>query len=467
MPGEPLAGDAAPAVTGAAADARLPLTAHPRTEVICWRGGQPVTVARFLAEVAALAPRLPARAHAINLCTDRYRALLGFAAALVRGQVTLLSADRAPQRLRALAARYPDAYVVADGPVDTALPVLRPDAAVPPKAGDAGAAVPAIPAGRIAAIAFTSGSTGEPAAHAKPWGALVAGAEAAAERFGLRATDGPPAAIVATVPPQHMYGFETTLMLPLHSAAAQVAGETFYPSDVAEALAAVPERRVLVTTPLQLRALLAAGSATAPPAPLAAVISATAPLSAALAEAVERAWNAPVLEIYGATEAGSMASRRTVADPDWLPYRTVALRPGGVSVAGIGPVPLADALEPSPDPLRAGRFRLLGRESDVVKLGGRRASLAELNRLLLGVDGVEDGVFLAPDDLESNPAARLSAFVVAPGRTAEDILSALRGRMEAIFLPRPVVLVRALPRDGLGKLPRRALLELRRAANLR
>ncbi len=182
---------------------------------------------------------------------------------------------------------------------------------------------------------------------------------------------------------------------------------------------------------------------------------------------MERAWGVPVMEIYGATEAGSMASRRTVADPDWLPYRTVSLRPGGVSVAGLGPVPLADALEPSPDPDRAGRFRLLGRESDLVKLGGRRASLAELNRLLLGVEGVEDGVFLAPEDLESNPAARLSAFAVAPGRTADDILSAFRGRVEAIFLPRPVVLVPALPRDGLGKLPRRALLELRRAANAR
>jgi acyl-coenzyme A synthetase/AMP-(fatty) acid ligase len=436
---------------------RLPLTARPASDVLCWRGGRAITVGRFLAEVAALAARLPDRPYAINLCTDRYRALLGFAAALSRGQVTLLCADRAPQRLRALAARFPHAHVVADGPVDTALPVLRPDSASPPATEGETAPAPLIPAEQVAAIAFTSGSTGEPAAHAKPWGALVSGAEAAAERFALRASDGPPAAVVATVPPQHMYGFETTLMLPLHSAAAQVAGETFYPSDVAEALAAVPARRVLVTTPLQLRALLAAG--TAPP-PLAAIISATAPLSPALAEAVERAWDAPVLEIYGATEAGSMASRRTVDDPDWLPYRGVSLHPGGVTVAGLGPVPLADALEPT----AAGRFRLLGRESDVVKLGGRRASLAELNRLLLAVDGVEDGVFLAPEDLESNPAARLSAFVVAPGRTAEDILSALRVRTEAIFLPRPVVLVPALPRDGLGKLPRRALLELRRAA---
>ncbi len=444
-----------------AGGAAIPLTNRPPSDVLCWRGGRAVTVGRFLAEAAALAARLPERAYAVNLCTDRYRALLGFAAALIRGQETLLCADRAPHRLRALAARFPDAHAIADGPVDTALPVLRPESGALLAEGEV-ALAPSIPAERVAAIAFTSGSTGEPAAHAKPWGALVSGAEAAAERFGLRAADGPPAAVVATVPPQHMYGFETTVMLPLHSAAASVSGETFYPSDVAEALASVPERRVLVTTPLQLRALLAAGVA---PPRLATVISATAPLSTALADAVERAWDASVMEIYGATEAGSMASRRTVADPDWLPYRTVSLHPGGVAVAGLGPVPLADALEPSPD--RAGRFRLLGRESDVVKLGGRRASLAELNRLLLGVEGVEDGVFLAPDDLESNPAARLSAFVVAPDRAAEDILSALRGRVEAIFLPRPVVLVPALPRDGLGKLPRRALLELRRAANAR
>ena len=441
----------------------LPLTSRLPSEVLCWRGGRAVTVGRFLAEAAALAARLPDRPYAVNLCADRYRALLGLAAALMRGQVTLLCADRAPQRLRTLAERYPDAHAVADGPVDTALPVLRPDA-LPPPAESGTVPLPLIPAERIAAVGFTSGSTGEPAAHAKPWGALVAAAEAAAERFGLRAADGPPSAVIATVPPQHMYGFETTVVLPLHSAAAQVAGETFYPSDVAEALASVPGRRVLVTTPLQLRAILAAGIA---PPPLSAVVSATAPLSAALAEAVERAWDVPVLEIYGATEAGSMASRRTVDEPDWLPYRTVSLHPGGVKVAGLGPVPLADSLEPSPDPGRAGRFRLLGRESDVVKLGGRRASLAELNRLLLGVEGVEDGVFLAPDELESNPAARLSAFAVAPGLSAEDIVAALRGRVEAIFLPRPVVLVPALPRDALGKLPRRALLELRRAANAR
>jgi acyl-coenzyme A synthetase/AMP-(fatty) acid ligase len=95
--------------------------------------------------------------------------------------------------------------------------------------------------------------------------------------------------------------------------------------------------------------------------------------------------------------------------------------------------------------------------ADLVKLGGRRASLGELNRILTEVPGVEDGVFVAPADIESNPAARLSAYVVAPKLTAEDILAALREKIEAVFLPRPIFLVPALPRNALGKLPQAAL----------
>ena len=155
------------------AESGIPLTGRPPSDVLCWCGGRPVTVGRFLAEVSALAARLPDRTHAINLCADRYRALLGFAAALSRGQVTLLCADRAPHRLRALAARYPDSHVIADGPVDTALPVLRPQSADLSECDEEAAPAPLIPAGQVAAVAFTSGSTGEPAAHPKPWGCLL------------------------------------------------------------------------------------------------------------------------------------------------------------------------------------------------------------------------------------------------------------------------------------------------------
>lgn len=426
-------------------------TPRGRDEIICHHGAAgPVTVGEFLDRASALAARLPETGHAVNLCADRYHALLGFVAAVLRGHPTLLGGGpgAAPAFLDMAAANYPGAYALLDQErPGTRMPVHRVDLAEGGPAGE----WPAIPEDRIAAIAFTSGSTGRPTVHAKPWGALVTHARAAAERFGLR--EAPVANLVATVPPQHMYGFETTMMLPLQAAVAVHSGATFFPSDLREALASVPERRLLVTTPLHLRALLAEGR---PMPRLEAVISATAPLPRETAEAVERDWATPMLEIYGASEAGSMASRRTVEGDLWLPYPGIGLRPGVAEVPGLGEVALSDALEFEAD----GRFRLVGRLADLVKLGGKRASLAELNRTLAGVQGVVDGVFVAPEDLDSNPTSRLTAYVVAPGRSAEEILGALRGRMDPAFLPRRMVLVDALPRDGLGKLPRQALAAL-------
>jgi acyl-coenzyme A synthetase/AMP-(fatty) acid ligase len=114
------------------------------------------------------------------------------------------------------------------------------------------------------------------------------------------------------------------VLLPLHAQASSYAGSNFFPYDIAQALAAVPAPRVLVTTPLQIRTLLAARQAL-PATEL--VISATAPLPAEVAHEAEQAWGTRVLEIFGATEVGSIASRRTVAGDVWRTYRTVRLRP--------------------------------------------------------------------------------------------------------------------------------------------
>jgi acyl-coenzyme A synthetase/AMP-(fatty) acid ligase len=254
-----------------------------------------------------------------------------------------------------------------------------------------------------------------------------------------------------------MYGFETTVLLPLHAPTSSWCGPTFYPTDVQAALAAVPEPRILVTTPLQMGGLLRA--ATPLPA-LRAVISATAPLDADLAAAVEAQWQTQVLEIFGATEVGSIASRRTIDGDRWALYPEVRLTPQDdlvvVTAPFAPPVPLADEVEL----LEQDQFRLLGRRTDIVKLGGHRASLSGLNRVLTGLDGVTDGAFVVPDDLNQQPTARLLAVVVAPDRSADSILRELRERLDPLFLPRRVVLVPSLPRNALGKLPREALLRM-------
>jgi hypothetical protein len=106
-------------VSGAPDIAGVPLVApRPAAEALAWSGGARVSVREFLADVAALAARLPGRAQVVNLCADRYRFTVGFAAALVRGQVSLLPPSRAPEFLLRLAEQYPDVYCLADEAVD-------------------------------------------------------------------------------------------------------------------------------------------------------------------------------------------------------------------------------------------------------------------------------------------------------------------------------------------------------------
>ena len=150
-----------------------------------------------------------------------------------------------------------------------------------------------------------------------------------------------------------------------------------------------------------------------------------------------------MLEIFGATEVGSIASRRTVEGELWQAYRAVRLRPEAEDRRRRqrpAPAGRDDAGRPGRGRGR-GRFRLLGRRADLVKLAGKRASLAGLNAILCAIDGVEDGTFFAPDDLDTSARARLSAFVVAPARSEGEIVGGLAGAGRGAFLPRPVVKV--------------------------
>jgi acyl-coenzyme A synthetase/AMP-(fatty) acid ligase len=93
-----------------------------------------------------------------------------------------------------------------------------------------------------------------------------------------------------------------------------------------------------------------------------------------------------------------------------------------------------------------------------VNIAGKRTSLAHLNYHLNSIPGVRDGAFVVPEQ-EGEAVTRLTAYVVAPGLTSEALLRALRQRIDAAFLPRPLHFVEALPRNETGKLPRRALEE--------
>jgi acyl-coenzyme A synthetase/AMP-(fatty) acid ligase len=256
-----------------------------------------------------------------------------------------------------------------------------------------------------------------------------------------------------------MYGMELSVIMPLLSNVAVHTGRPFFPADVATALAQVGTPRVLVTTPVHLRALV---EADVDLPELAAMVSATAPMPAELALAAERRFGAPLHEVFGSTETCVFASRRSSAEDDWQLYDHVVLhpQPDGTLVDApqlTTPMLLADIVTLHDN---GRRFRLCGRNTDLLEIAGKRASLGDLNRRLMAIPGVRDGVIFQLDDADAMGIRRIAALVVAPGVDEHAIIDALRESVDPVFLPRPLRLVDALPRNETGKLPRGLLLQM-------
>ena len=143
--------------------------------VVAWRGRQPLRVTDFMRDVGVVAAALPARRYLVNLCSDRYRFAVGLAAALLRDQVSLLPPAHTPELLSTLKQGYAGLYALSDGSAseDVMETIVYPETAA---TAAGGAQELVFPDAQLAAIAFTSGSTGEPAPHPKSWGRLALGA---------------------------------------------------------------------------------------------------------------------------------------------------------------------------------------------------------------------------------------------------------------------------------------------------
>jgi len=422
-----------------------------------WRDGQAISRHQYLADVRQLAERLPENGAMLNLTGDRYRFAVGIGAAMLRGQSSLLPPNHTPDMIERLRGLFPAAYALVDHPsIEAALPIVHYPAEPAPLSS--ATEVPQISEETLAVQVLTSGSTGAPVPHAKRWGFLHKGALSEAQRLaqqmGLRHMNG--VSLLATVPAQHMYGFESTVLLAMLSGAAIDTGRPFYPADIAAALSRAARPRMLVTTPFHLKSLLDSG-VDLPAIDL--TLCATAPLSPQLAARAEAGLAAPLMEIYGCTETGQVATRRTVAGAEWQTFDGLYITgDGDASVAQGGHVPLATTLADVLEVITPTSFRLLGRSNDLINIAGKRSSLGHLNFHLNTIEGVSDGAFWLPPDDATDGVVRLIAFVVAPGlppaELSKKITAAMRQRVDAAFVPRRVVSVPELPRvEGTGKLP--------------
>ena len=405
-----------------------------------------------------LARRIRGASAVCNLCSSRLAFLITLLATLRNGSLMVLPPSSSDADIAAVLNAQPDTIVVGDaeegvepacedalrnGVYVACRPQWKPCAA---SAFDLGWQ-PAWDA--VAVLLHTSGTTGNPQPQPKTLlqlatGALVLGARLAAEvEGGLGRIDH----LVCSVPAQHMFGLECSIMLSLVHGTPVLDRRPLLPADVAAAFDEV-RRAAWIATPMHLQSLVRSGAAL--PA-CAFAIASTMPLGHALALQSEQLLAAPVLEIYGSTETGALALRRTARETRWSPLHGVRLDPveGATLARGAhfaSPVQLLDEIVVEAN----GVFTLLGRQADLVKIAGRRASLAGLNLLLQDLPGLGDGVFYLPPT--GNPTERLCLIYAGPPLERAAARRWLRARLDPVFLPRDFIRLDRMPRGETGKL---------------
>jgi acyl-coenzyme A synthetase/AMP-(fatty) acid ligase len=413
----------------------------------------------LLRDAAAVARALPpasSRAdRALVVCDDRYRFAVCLLAAWKTGRVVALPPNGQPGTIRRLAAESGATMVLGDGGqapgLDVRSVLARPGAAVPTFAP------PGFEADLLLAILSTSGSTGAPEPWPKTAAQLLGEALLLSEVFGV----GPGDRILATLPPQHIYGLLFGVLLPLVSGAAFLRSTPLHPESVGER-ARESSATVLVSVPAHLKYLAALERGEAPRFRL--LFSSGAPLDALLAQALPPLAH-EAHEILGSTETGGMASRRPAVEERWRPLPGVHVEEGPegrllldspfLDASAARPFQCADRIELAAD----GAFRHLGRVDDVVKVAGKRLALSDLERMLRAIEGVRDAAALAV----STDAARgteVWAAVAGQDLTQSAIREALLQQLDPVLLPRRLRIVDQLPAGDNGKPTRAMLLSL-------
>jgi acyl-CoA synthetase (AMP-forming)/AMP-acid ligase II len=427
------------------------LAAHAPEERVAVGGDGDRTAAELEVDALRVAGALAGLppGEVVVACTDRYRLAVAVHAVWAAGHAVVFPPNLQPQTMEAVVAGARAVLHDRDGAPGglDVRELLR----APAPSG----ALALAPPERLWLSFMTSGSTGAHQRWPRTLDRALREIDLCVDLLRVRRGD----RVMATVPPQHIYGMMYGVLLPLRAGAALVRTDALH----GPAVAAELERHavtLLVSVPAHLATL--ADLDRAPP--LASVLSAGAPLPPRTVELLREQHGWRVTEVYGATEHGGIAVRFP-GDEDWTPYPGVSVsvdEESGLLVespwadpAGPRPFPIADRIELRP----GGRFVLMGRRDGVVKVAGKRVALRELEERLLAVPGVRDAAAVG----QPSPGLRgteIWVAVAADGLGPAQLREALAGWLDPVAVPRRIRVLPALPREGTGKLRREALLAL-------
>ena len=299
---------------------------------------------------------------------------------------------------------------------------------------------------------FTGGSTGSPKVWSKTSSNLFAEARYLADRFGITDQD----LIVATISPCHIYGLLFSVLIPLVSSASVIARTPSFPAEIADAIQ-INEATILAAVPAHYRALrqqvTSKGS-------LRFAVSSAGMLDPGDNATFCNQNNTSIVEVYGSTETGGIASRNRMAgETDFTPFSTVdwkisrerlLVRSPYISLQTPrdknGFFITGDRVEAVP----GNSFALKGRMDGITKVAGKRVDLEEIREAIRQYPGVDDCFVLALPD-PSGRENQICALVQATVLNKEDLFTSLQTRLESYGLPRVIRRTNTMPLTGAGK----------------
>ncbi|MBC2670104.1 malonyl-CoA synthase [Novosphingobium piscinae] len=337
----------------------------------------------------------------------------------------------------------------------------------------------------LAAILYTSGTTGRSKGAMLTRGNLASNAAVLVEEWRFTAQD----VLLHALPIFHTHGLFVATNVTIAAGGAMIFLPRF---DVAELIRLMPRASVLMGVPTFYTRLLGEPAFTrALAAPMRLFVSGSAPLSAETHKAFQALTGHAILERYGMTETNMNTSNPytgarvpgsvgrplpgvelRIADP----ATGASLPQGEVGVIEVrGPnvfrgywrLPEKTAEELRPDGFfitgdlgrvdERGYVSIVGRAKDLIICGGFNVYPAEVEAVLDALPGVaESAVIGVPHaDMGEGVVAVLKASDPALDEPA--VLAALAGRLARFKQPRRVVFVPDLPRNAMGKVQKNQL----------
>ncbi len=352
--------------------------------------------------------------------------------------------------------------------------------------GDAQAAPAVRQADDVAAILYTSGTTGKPKGAMLTGANLVSNAEVLVDFWRFTPDD----RLIHALPIFHVHG----LFVAVHCAVFSGATMVFLPKfDSAVVVREMANASVLMGVPTFYSRLLAEpGFTREAAAGMRLFISGSAPLSADVHRAFEERCGHRVLERYGMTETGMLTSnpyegtRRAGFVGPPLPgvelriaeFETGrVLQQGEVGIIEVrGPnifegywqMPEKTAAEFRPDGYfitgdmgfidTDGSVQLVGREKDLIISGGLNVYPAEVEAVLDDRPDVAESAVIGVPHPDFGEAV---VAVIQPVGTfdKEAMRVALRQQLAAFKLPKEIIALDELPRNTMGKIQKKLLRE--------